>query len=444
MASGSGSGSGSGIGSGVRDISPRHSVSRTGKGRMSEPDPVQPDNIGFDDTAYHEFLQRQAYLESLNYPINPNLPLIISEPNSSKPSAPSPSPGNMTSQSENIPDFAADPNFEEAGENDKNHLKSDLFVLHMKKVTKLNGTCWAVCNYCPKEYNWTKSGGYDTYRKHITTRHPEELAKGNAQSQISRFSTPDTQLFKYSDQANREELARMVAVEHLLFSFGEKVGFIKYCHKALNPAACRVPRTTLTRIQLEINTYCAASKILFYQLYDEYRRIYGPSLNISVPQNENVSQTRSFGVLGAGSALLSRKIKRLRGSSSSSSSPISYDEIETYHSTNFEFIGDDAVDKFDILHWWREHEKHFPILSIIAKQILATPVSTVAVEQEFSTGGNILDARRPLLSPESIQVQVCVDDWTKAGYRQQEMKPEVIYDFFDDDHTTGTGTDDSN
>ncbi|KAK2661271.1 hypothetical protein Ddye_007804 [Dipteronia dyeriana] len=352
----------SGSGSGVRDIPPRHSVSRTGKGRMSEPDPVQPDNIGFDDTAYHEFLQRQ-------------------------PSVPSPSPGNMTSQSENIPDFAADPNFDEPAEKDKKHLKSDLFVLHMKKVTKPNGTCWAVCNYCPKEYKWTKSGGYSTYRKHITTGHPAELAKGNAQSQISRFSTPDTQLFKYSDQANREELARM--------------------------------------------------------LYDEYRRIYGPSLNISIPQNENVSQTRSSGVLGAGSALLSQKIKRLLGSSSSSSSPISYDEIETYHSTNFEFIGDDDVDKFDILHWWREHEKHFPILSIIAKQILATPVSTVAVEQEFSTGANILDARRSLLSPESIQVQVCVDDWTNAGYRQQEMEPEVIYDFFEDDHTNDTGTDGS-
>ncbi|KAK2658608.1 hypothetical protein Ddye_005141 [Dipteronia dyeriana] len=110
---------------------------------------------------------------------------------------------------------------------------------------------------------------------------------------------------------------------------------------------------------------------------------------------------------------------------------------------NLKFSGDDDVDKFDILHWWREHEKHFPILSIIAKQILVTPVSTVAVEQEFSADGNILDTRRSLLSPESIQVQVCVDDWTKAGYRQQEMEPEVIYDFFDDDHTTGTGTDGS-
>ncbi|KAK2658344.1 hypothetical protein Ddye_004877, partial [Dipteronia dyeriana] len=100
---------------------------------------------------------------------------------------------------------------------------------------------------------------------------------------------------------------------------------------------------------------------------------------------------------------------------------------------------DGDVNQFDILHWWREHQKRFPILSIIAKHILAIPVSIVAVEQEFSVGGNILDARRSLLSLESIQVQVCVDDWTKDEYRQQEMEPEVIYDFFDNDHTTGTG-----
>ncbi|KAK2652605.1 hypothetical protein Ddye_012461 [Dipteronia dyeriana] len=86
----------------------------------------------------------------------------------------------------------------------------------------------------------------------------------------------------------------------------------------------------------------------------------------------------------------------------------------------------------------RDHEKHFPILAIIAKQILAKPVSIVAVEQEFSVVGNILDARCSLLSPESIQVQVFVDDWTKAQNRQQELEQEALYDFFYDDHTTRT------
>ena len=37
-----------------------------------------------------------------------------------------------------------------------------------------------------------------------------------------------------------EELARMVAIEHLPFNFGEKVGFINYRQKALNPSACRL------------------------------------------------------------------------------------------------------------------------------------------------------------------------------------------------------------
>ncbi|KAK3225591.1 hypothetical protein Dsin_005453 [Dipteronia sinensis] len=105
---------------------------------------------------------------------------------------------------------------------------------------------------------------------------------------------------------------------------------------------------------------------------------------------------------------------------------------------NFKFIGDDDVENFDILHWWRDHDKHFPILAITVKQILATPVSTVAVEQEFTVGGNILDVRHSLLSPESIQVQVCVDDCSKAQNRQQELEQEALYDFFDDDHTTRT------
>ena len=52
----------------------------------------------------------------------------------------------------------------------------------------------------------------------------------------------------------------------------------------------------------------------------------------------------------------------------------------------------------------------------MAKQILATPVSTVAVEQQFSAGVNILDPTRSSMSPDSIEVQSCLDDWTKAVY----------------------------
>ena len=60
-------------------------------------------------------------------------------------------------------------------------------------------------------------------------------------------------------------------------------------------------------------------------------------------------------------------------------------------------------------------------MAMIAKNIFSTSVSTVAVEQEFSVGGNILDEQHSCLTPKSLQIQVCVDDWTKAQYRQQEI-----------------------
>ena len=103
----------------------------------------------------------------------------------------------------------------------------------MKKVTKSDRSLAIVCNYCSKEFRWSKSGGYDTYRWYINNTHPIEAtkSKANGQTQISRYASANDQLFRYSDANNREELARMVAVEHLLFNFGEKVSFVNYCQK---------------------------------------------------------------------------------------------------------------------------------------------------------------------------------------------------------------------
>ena len=60
----------------------------------------------------------------------------------------------------------------------------------------------------------------------------------------------------------------------------------------------------------------------------------------------------------------------------------------------------------------------------MAKQILTTPVSTVEVEQQFNAGGNILDPTRSSMSPDSIEAQSCLDDWTKAVFRKQKKEHE--------------------
>ncbi|KAL0375661.1 UNVERIFIED_CONTAM: Zinc finger BED domain-containing protein RICESLEEPER 1 [Sesamum calycinum] len=75
-------------------------------------------------------------------------------------------------------------------------------------------------------------------------------------------------------------------------------------------------------------------------------------------------------------------------------------EIEKYLSEDVE----EYRKKFDILKWWKMNTQRFPILSKMARDILAISISTVASEAVFSTGGRILDAFRSSLSPKVVQV----------------------------------------
>ena len=57
-------------------------------------------------------------------------------------------------------------------------------------------------------------------------------------------------------------------------------------------------------------------------------------------------------------------------------------------------------------------------MTIITKQILATPVKIVAVEQTFNARGEYLGPNPSSMSLDSVEAQACLDDWTKATLRQ--------------------------
>ena len=46
---------------------------------------------------------------------------------------------------------------------------------------------------------------------------------------------------------------------------------------------------------------------------------------------------------------------------------------------------------FNILNWWKINSAKYPIISIMARDILAILVSTIAFESVFSTGGKVHD-----------------------------------------------------
>ena len=70
---------------------------------------------------------------------------------------------------------------------------------------------------------------------------------------------------------------------------------------------------------------------------------------------------------------------------------------------------------FDILAWWKQNGIKYPTLSLIARDILAIPISTVASESSFSTSGRIIGPHRNKLLSKTIETVICTQNWLYAG-----------------------------
>ena len=68
-------------------------------------------------------------------------------------------------------------------------------------------------------------------------------------------------------------------------------------------------------------------------------------------------------------------------------------------------------DDFDILGWWKANSPKFPILSKMARDILAIPATTVASESAFSVGGRVIDETRASLLPDVVEALITTGDW---------------------------------
>lgn len=85
--------------------------------------------------------------------------------------------------------------------------------------------------------------------------------------------------------------------------------------------------------------------------------------------------------------------------------------------------------QFDILAWWKNYTKEYPVLSTIARDLLAVQVSTVASESAFSAGGRVVDPFRSRLDPEMVEALICMKDWIAAGRRGYKASLFVIQYF---------------
>ncbi|KAG6436805.1 hypothetical protein SASPL_101707 [Salvia splendens] len=81
-------------------------------------------------------------------------------------------------------------------------------------------------------------------------------------------------------------------------------------------------------------------------------------------------------------------------------------------------------DDFDILMWWKTYGISYPILSEMAKDILAIPISSVASESAFSMGGRMLSIFINSLAPEMVEALMCSEDWLRSSSSSTDLMEE--------------------
>ncbi|KAF2296659.1 hypothetical protein GH714_000957 [Hevea brasiliensis] len=69
------------------------------------------------------------------------------------------------------------------------------------------------------------------------------------------------------------------------------------------------------------------------------------------------------------------------------------------------------MQEFDILNWWRTNGIKYPTLQLIAGDFLVVPVSTVASESTFSTGGKVVNIYQSRLREDTLEALMCSQNW---------------------------------
>jgi hypothetical protein len=91
-----------------------------------------------------------------------------------------------------------------------------------------------------------------------------------------------------------------------------------------------------------------------------------------------------------------------------------------------------------------EDARHFILdISILAKDVLTVPASTVSSESTFSLAGRVLEDRRRRLTPDMVEVLSCIKDWELADLHSQHTvekdtkELEVVFEAMYLEETTG-------
>jgi len=134
------------------------------------------------------------------------------------------------------------------------------------------------------------------------------------------------------------------------------------------------------------------------QLYNHYAKNVGGSGDRLSNEERSCGSSAS---MGAGTSTRSKKdaLKDFYSFRASKNLMLCQTEIKRYFTEDVET----PSETFDALMWWKINSAKFSILSEVARNVLAIPITTVAFESAFSTRGRVIDPFWSSLVPKTVE-----------------------------------------
>ncbi|KAG6529568.1 hypothetical protein ZIOFF_011776 [Zingiber officinale] len=153
---------------------------------------------------------------------------------------------------------------------------------------------------------------------------------------------------------------------------------------------------------------------LLYAIYKEYsdaaiKKLQGTNSNSeSQDNNTSIQSNREHTTFSSGWTKFSSYLKEIEMVQPEKSELDVYlEEGRHRHNPN---------DAFGALGWWKLNTYKFLVLSTLARDILAIPISTVASEATFSAGGRVIDKYRASVAPTTVEMLMCGGDWCRKRH----------------------------
>lgn len=187
----------------------------------------------------------------------------------------------------------------------------------------------------------------------------------------------------------------------------------------------------------EANEHIFSVKATLYDIYREYMDAFSnesavKDYQVGVEDNaENISRASNSNVGAKGASSGRKKFDSFIRSVDVVESLKS--ELDIYLEDGVFICSENETEYFDPLDWWRANNLKYRILSRMACDILAIPITSITSESTFSAGGRVIEPHRACLGPDTVQMLLCGEDWLRNYYGIHKKKKvfhySIVYSF---------------